>query len=78
MTHNMNDTTLQAVVRRLSGAQAELEVGGQTLRVPTDKLPTKLTEGDNVVISLQSIDQATAERHEFARALLTEILGGNS
>lgn len=74
----MNDTTLQAVVRRRSGAQAELEIGGQTLRVPTNKLPADLNEGDDVVISLQSTDQASAERHEFARALLTEILGGNS
>lgn len=74
----MSDTPLHAAVTRLSGTHAELDYDGRTLQVPQSTLPNGVSEGDDVVITLQTIEQAEAERHEFARALLTEILGGNS
>lgn len=74
----MSDTLLHAAVKRLSGDHAELDFEGRSLRVPQTQLPPGVSEGDDVVITLQTIEQAAAERHEFARALLTEILGGNS
>ena len=76
--YTMSDTPLHAAVKRLSGTYAELDYDGRTLQVPQATLPSGISEGDDIVITLQTIEQAETDRHEFARALLTEILGGNS
>jgi hypothetical protein len=74
----MNDTPVTAVIRRLSANQAEVEVGGQTITVPASLIPAGTTQGEELVIELRTKQQAEAERQEFARALLTEILGGTT
>jgi hypothetical protein len=69
---------IKAVIRRVSGSQATLEVEGQTLTWPTDQLPDGAREGETVRLRMLTERQAETEYQERARALLTEILGGKS
>lgn len=74
----MNDSPVIAVIKRLTAEQADVEVDGRTITVPASSVPENIIEGDELVIQLRTKHQAEVERQEFARALLTEILGGTN
>lgn len=74
----MNDSHVTAAVKRLTADLAEIEVAGATFTVPAAVVPDGVSQGDELVIELRTKHQAEAERQEFARALLTEILGGTT
>jgi hypothetical protein len=76
--YTMNDAPVTAKISRLTADQAEVEVAGRTIIVPAAIVPEGVAQGDEVVIELRTKQQADAERQEFARALLTEILGGTT
>lgn len=73
----MDKHDLTAVVRELTNAGAKLDLGGQTITWPTHELPPDLKQGDEVSLRLLTQAALDADRHENARTILTEILGGN-
>ena len=67
--------SLSARVIAMAGGAATLEIAGQRLRWPLDRLPAGVHEGDQVLLRLLTESMAEADRHEQARAILSEILG---
>jgi hypothetical protein len=69
---------LTAIIRRIAGDQAVVEVSGRTIPWPASALPDGANEGDTVRLRMLTAHQAETDRHELARAILEEILGANS
>ena len=69
--------SLKARVVALAADSATLDVGGQQLRWPTDRLPGGVREGDLLLVRLLTETMAEADRHEQARAILSQILGAS-
>lgn len=69
---------LTALIRRIAGDQAVVEVSGQTIPWPASALPDGVHEGDTVRLRMLTAQQVETDRHELARAILEEILGANS
>jgi hypothetical protein len=71
----MNPHEQKAVVESVSGQTITLRLGQQRFEWPREHAPD-LGEGDTVVVRLLTETQATADRHEQARIVLKELLGG--
>ncbi len=69
---------LTAVIRQITGRQALVEISGQAVSWPVEALPDNVKEGDTVRLQMLTDHQVETDRHELARAILEEILGGNS
>lgn len=69
---------LSAQVTRMTDTVAELSLNGQLIRWPLSAMPAGVKAGDTVNLRLLSEYESTLERHERARAILAEILGGQS
>jgi hypothetical protein len=72
------DYTIPARVIELTATEAVLSVEGQNLRWPLAALPSDVKQGDTVKLRLISSETETQDRHEQARVILAEILGGGS
>ncbi len=59
---------LRAVVERLEKSAVVLEVGGREVTFPRASLPTPLTEGDTLAITI-TLDGDSAAREEVAASL---------
>lgn len=70
--------SIKARVASLTSQGFVLDLGNQQLRLPSDALPEGVKEGDVVTVRLLTKELEEHERHERARALLSEILGGGS
>ena len=71
----MNSHEQKAVVESVSERAVTLRVDGQRFEWPRDQAPD-LRKGDTVTVRLLSEAQAVADRHEQARVVLKELLGG--
>lgn len=71
----MNPHEQHAVVESVSEEHIVLSVGGITLQWPRTQAP-RVKPGDTVIIRLLTEQQATTDRHEQARVVLKELLGG--
>lgn len=69
---------IPALVLRLGEHTATLQLADQTVAWPRDRLPEDVREGDTVHVRIASKQTELTERHERARAMLTEILGGRA
>lgn len=69
---------LTALIRHVAGDHALVEVSGQAIPWPADALPDGVKEGDTVRLRMLTAHQAETDRHELARAILEEIIGGNA
>lgn len=70
--------TLSAKVVRMTDVAAELLINHQPLVWPRSALPAGIREGDTVNVRVLDTQTAALERHEQARMILAEILGGRS
>lgn len=69
---------LTALIRHITGDQALVEVSGRAIPWPTDALPDGVHEGDTVRLRMLTAHQVESDRHELARAILEEIIGGTA
>jgi hypothetical protein len=73
-----DDYSLIAEVREVTTQGARLAVSGQEVFWPAGNLPQGIKAGDTLTLRLLTPAMAEQEQHERARAILTEILGGQS
>lgn len=72
----MNPYEYKAVVESISDQELVLNLGnGRQVTWPRKNAPI-VRKGDSVVVRLMTEEQATTDRHEQARAILKELLGG--
>lgn len=74
----MEEYSLTVEVLEITDDEARLSVRGHTLSWPASQLPPGLQPGEKVSLKLLTPALQAQEQHERARAILTEILGGNS
>jgi hypothetical protein len=70
----MTINELKVTVDRLEGRYAVLTYGDGELLWPKDKLPTRVHEGDALVLVAKRDEDATKDRTELAKTLLNELL----
>ena len=69
---------LTATIRQVTADRATLDLSGQIVSWPAAALPAGAKEGDTVRLRMLTEHQAESDRHELARAILSEILGSRS
>ncbi|HEY8108877.1 MAG TPA: hypothetical protein VIF43_02630 [Patescibacteria group bacterium] len=71
----MNPHEQKAVVESVSARTVTLRLGDRRFEWPREQAPD-VRKGDTVVVRLLSEAQAETDRHEQARVVLKELLGG--
>ncbi|MEX1113424.1 MAG: hypothetical protein WD603_02135 [Patescibacteria group bacterium] len=71
----MNAHDRQATVVSVSDRHIVLSLDGKTFEWPREAAP-RVSEGDTMIVRLMTESQAATDRHEQARAVLKELLGG--
>lgn len=71
----MNPHEQKAVVESVSARTVTLRLGNQRFEWPREQAP-ELRKGDSVMVRLLTEAQAVTDRHEQARIVLKELLGG--
>jgi hypothetical protein len=71
----MDEHALPATVTHISDQGAQLDIAGQSLTWPFAGLPDGVRAGDRVMVRVMTEEEARADHHERARAILSEILG---
>ncbi|MDP9211661.1 MAG: hypothetical protein M3N59_00035 [bacterium] len=71
----MNPHDRQATVVSVSDRHIVLSLDGKTFEWPREAAPN-VSAGDTMTVRLMTEAQAAADRHEQARVVLRELLGG--
>jgi hypothetical protein len=71
----MNPHEQKAIIESVSERTVTVRLGDQRFEWPREQTP-QVRKGDAVVIRVMTETQATTDRHEQARVVLKELLGG--
>lgn len=58
------------------GHQAEIEIEGQKIVIPSEYLPSSISDGENCQLYFTSEEEGKTKEKKLARAILEEILNG--